>query len=102
MGGGFKVEYQKEKFGVGVNLFKAQDLKNTMPLTAVKYFNGLLDTIDKLKTTGKLFAYSQNNFLTSNYGADVRTINYKKMTIVYKVIGKNVVVLRIMAGSLIK
>ena len=73
-----------------------------LPHTAVKYFNDLLDTIDKLKTTGKLLAYSQNNFLTSNYGADVRTINYKRMTIVYKVIGKNVVVLRVIAGSLIK
>jgi hypothetical protein len=26
MGGGFKVEYQKEKFNVGINLFKAQDI----------------------------------------------------------------------------
>ena len=72
------------------------------PDTAVKYFNGLLDTIDKLKTTGKLFAYSQNIFLLSNYGADVRTTNYKKMTIVYKVIGNNVIILRVMAGSLIR
>jgi hypothetical protein len=30
MGGGFKVEYQKEKFGIGVNIFKAQDIKNTL------------------------------------------------------------------------
>ncbi|MDR1975165.1 MAG: hypothetical protein LBQ31_10940 [Bacteroidales bacterium] len=30
LGGGFKVEYIKEKFGVGINIFKAQDLKNTM------------------------------------------------------------------------
>jgi len=72
------------------------------PTTAVKYFNDLLDTIDKLKTTGKSFAFSQNNFLISNYGADVRTINFKKMTIVYKVIGNNVVILRVIAGSLIK
>ena len=63
---------------------------------------GLLDTIYKLKTTGKLFAYSQDDFLLSNYGEDVRTTDYKKMTIVYKVIGKNVVILRVMAGSLIK
>ncbi|MDR0763026.1 MAG: hypothetical protein LBF01_00830 [Bacteroidales bacterium] len=30
LGGGFKVEYQKEKFSVGVNIFKAQDIKNTL------------------------------------------------------------------------
>ncbi|MDR2556086.1 MAG: hypothetical protein LBC49_00030 [Bacteroidales bacterium] len=30
LGGGFKVEYQKEKFGVGVNIFKAQDIKSTL------------------------------------------------------------------------
>jgi predicted transcriptional regulator len=29
MGGGFKVEYQKEKFNVGVNLFKAQDIPSS-------------------------------------------------------------------------
>jgi len=72
------------------------------PNTAVKYFNDLLDTIDTLKTTGKLFAYSQNDFLIFTYGADVRTINFKKMTIVYKVIGNYVIILRVMAGSLIK
>jgi hypothetical protein len=32
MGGGFKVEYQKEKYTVGVNLFKAQDLTSSLPL----------------------------------------------------------------------
>ena len=32
MGGGFKVEYQKEKYTVGVNIFKAQDLQNTLSL----------------------------------------------------------------------
>jgi hypothetical protein len=30
LGGGFKAEYQKEKFAVGINLFKAQDIKNTL------------------------------------------------------------------------
>lgn len=30
MGGGLKLEYQKEKYQIGVNVFKAQDLKNTL------------------------------------------------------------------------
>ncbi|NDV45672.1 hypothetical protein D0T49_01225 [Paludibacter sp. 221] len=31
MGGGFNVEYQHEKFDVGINLFKAQDIADTNP-----------------------------------------------------------------------
>ena len=30
LGGGFKAEYQREKFSVGINFFKAQDIKNTL------------------------------------------------------------------------
>jgi hypothetical protein len=32
LGGGLKAEYQKDKYTVGINLFKAQDLKSTLPL----------------------------------------------------------------------
>lgn len=32
MGGGLKVEYEQEKYTAGVNIFKAQDLQNTLPL----------------------------------------------------------------------
>jgi len=72
------------------------------PDTAVSYFNGILDIIDELKITGNMLAYSQNTFLTSQYGADIRTITYKKMTIIYKVIQQYVIILRVMAGSLIR
>ncbi|MDR0830859.1 MAG: type II toxin-antitoxin system RelE/ParE family toxin [Prevotellaceae bacterium] len=72
------------------------------PHTAVKYFNEILDNIDKLKTVGSSFAYSQNAFLVSEYGADVRTIKYKKITVVYKIIKNSVIIIRIMAGALIK
>jgi plasmid stabilization system protein ParE len=72
------------------------------PDTAVKYFNELLDTINNLEIIAASLAQSQNVFLTSTYGIGVRTICYKKMTVVYRVVGSMVVVIRVMAGALIK
>jgi hypothetical protein len=72
------------------------------PDTAVKYFNEVLDTIDKLEIIAASLPKSQNAYLTSTYGVGVRTICYKKMTVVYRVVGSMVVVIRVVAGSLIR
>jgi hypothetical protein len=72
------------------------------PDTAKMYFNKILDTIDKLEIIATSLAKSQNAYLVSTYGIGVRTICYKKMTVVYRVVGSMVVVIRVMAGSLIR
>jgi plasmid stabilization system protein ParE len=72
-----------------------------VPDTATKYCNNVRATISRLALVGSSLAQSQNTFLTSTYGAGVRTIGYKKMTVVYRVVGSMVVVIRVMAGSLI-
>ena len=97
-----KIWYSEQAEKDMKNVYEYIAFEILSPSTAIKYFNNLLDTIDKLKITGKSFAYSQNNFLISTYGVDVRTINYKKMTIVYKIISNNIIILRVMTGSLIK
>ena len=79
------------------------------PATADKYIDGIYSVIRDLAWFAGTRAMSENEYLLSLYGADVRTVRYKKMTIVYNIIG-NVVyactlrstsVRRVMASSLI-
>ena len=72
------------------------------PVTAVNYDNGIFYTINELKTTAGIYAFSQNEFIQSRYGKESRTVRYKKMTIIYNIIGDRVIVRRVIAGSLIK
>jgi plasmid stabilization system protein ParE len=65
------------------------------PLIADKYIDGILDKINSLTDIADIFAPSQLEYLQQRYGYDVRTITYKKMTIVYNIVR------RVMASSLI-
>ena len=71
------------------------------PETALRYRMGIYDTIKKLTIVGAMLAISQQPFIIRRYGADARTICYKKITIVYNIIGNVVYVRSVMAGSLI-
>ena len=71
------------------------------PETAQAYRHGLYATIYKLYLTGGAFAVNLNKTLQRQYGSEVRTVNYKKMTIIYSVAGEFVLVHRVIAGSLI-
>jgi len=72
------------------------------PETAVRYYIGIYDTIQKLSKMGYMLAVSQQPLLRQLYGADVRTVVYKKMTIVYNIIDNIVYIRRVMAGSMIR
>jgi len=71
------------------------------PETAVRYYMGIYDTIQKLSCSGSMLAVSQQPYLRKLFGDDVRTVVYKKMTVVYNIIGAVVYVRRVIAGSLI-
>ena len=71
------------------------------PETAVRYYMGIYDTIQKLSRVGAALAVSQQPYLRLLYGTDVRTIRYKKMTIVYNIIGDVAYICRVIPGSLI-
>jgi plasmid stabilization system protein ParE len=72
------------------------------PLTAVRYTKGITDTINKLSFLGDAFSISQSKFLQRHYGYDIRTMYYKKMTIVYKIVANVVIIIRVMPGALIQ
>ena len=74
----------------------------TVPETAVRYRMGIYDTIKKLSVVGSMLSVSQQPYLRKRYGADVRTVCYKKMTIVYNIIGNVVYIRRVIASSLIQ
>ena len=40
------------------------------PMTAIKYHNGIYDTIMELATTADIYAFSQNEFIQSRYGKE--------------------------------
>ncbi|MDR2564123.1 MAG: type II toxin-antitoxin system RelE/ParE family toxin [Prevotellaceae bacterium] len=70
--------------------------------TADKYMEGIYATIVKLAWLGGIIGVSLNRNLRREYGASVRTISYKKMTIIYTVHGNLVAVHRVIAGRNIK
>jgi plasmid stabilization system protein ParE len=71
------------------------------PDTAFKYFKGMYAVIDKLAFTGASYAVSQRESLKIKYGADVRTITYKRMTIVYNIVNDIVLIRRVVPGSMV-
>jgi len=71
------------------------------PITADKFIRGIYDAIKHLSFYGVSVAVSERDFLLLQYGSTVRNINYKKMAIVYTVENDEIIIQRIMAGSLI-
>jgi plasmid stabilization system protein ParE len=72
-----------------------------MPDTAVKYRNGIYDVIQRLAIMGGVVAVHPRESIQRRYGPDARTVTYKKMSVIFNVMGDIVLVRRIMAGSLI-
>jgi hypothetical protein len=56
----------------------------------------------KLSLLPDLFATSQNEYVQKLYGPGARTVHYKKMTIVYSIVGDMVLIRRIIPGSTIR
>jgi plasmid stabilization system protein ParE len=71
------------------------------PETAIRYKDGIIHEIYKLTFTGDIYPVSRYESIQRRYGPDVRTVTYKKMTIVFNIMDDIVLVRRVMAGSLI-
>lgn len=98
------------KFVVRITEPALQDIENIHdyiayellePITADKYIRGIYGAIKHLSIYGASIVVSERDFLLSQYGSTVRNINYKKMAIIYTIEGTEIIVQRIMAGSLI-
>ncbi|GHT54494.1 hypothetical protein AGMMS49982_19270 [Bacteroidia bacterium] len=72
----------------------------SLPLTAIRYLDGIFEKIEKISQNPAAFPIRFNLSLLQ-YGADVRRANYKKMAIIYTVDGSVVLIHRVIAASLI-
>ncbi|GHT01088.1 hypothetical protein FACS189421_13630 [Bacteroidia bacterium] len=72
-----------------------------LPSTADKYMGGIFETIEKLSVCGGSIPINQRQYLQIHYGPGARTITYKKMTIVFNVIKKVILIRRIMPSSMV-
>lgn len=74
----------------------------SLPKTADTYIDGIYKSIDSLADYAHVHPVSQRVYLQILYGPLARTIRYKRMTIVYNIIGSMVFIRRVMAGRLIR
>ena len=83
-----------------------QDLSNAIsfeyksPLTAVKYLRGIYDEMRKLRLIAGLLPVQKSAYFLQ-YGFNVKRLRYKKMTIIYTVIGDTVYIIRVIPSSTI-
>lgn len=78
-------------FNVIVNDYKS-------PITAFRYIDGLIYTINELCRTGDIYAKSTNKSL-EKYGQNLKRINYKKMAIFYSIYEEIVYIHRIIPSN---
>jgi plasmid stabilization system protein ParE len=71
------------------------------PLTAENFLIGLYDTIFSLENMAESIRISNKSDILK-YGINARSIVFKKLTIVYTVHGKTVLVKTVISGALIK
>ncbi|GHU95858.1 hypothetical protein FACS1894156_6100 [Bacteroidia bacterium] len=69
--------------------------------TAANYIDGIYGIIESLQRVGGALSCSQHKSLIARYGYGVKTIPYKKVVVIFKIILDTVVVYRVMAGALI-
>jgi plasmid stabilization system protein ParE len=74
----------------------------SLPMTAQKYRTEILETIDKLADYANTHPISQREYLQNLYGPFARIVQYKKISIIYNIIGREVLIRRMIAGSLIQ
>jgi len=70
------------------------------PITAFRYIEGLINTINGLCMTGYLYAYCIS-ISVEKYGHNQKRIDYKEMAILYSVYEEIVYIHRIIPSSII-
>lgn len=82
------------------NLTDAIMYEYKAPITAFRYVQGLLDEIKKLRTTAGFFPIQKSNFFLQ-YGYNAQRLRYKKMTIIYSIVGTVVFIQRVIPSTTI-
>jgi hypothetical protein len=70
------------------------------PLTAFRYVQGLINTINSLKHNADIYAFYNSNFV-KQYGNSVKRVNYKKMAVIFSTFKRTVYIHRIIPSSII-
>jgi plasmid stabilization system protein ParE len=97
----YRIRYTPEAMDDIDNVYHYITNEFKMPDTAVNYRNGIYDTIQQLTITGGIVAVNPRESIRRRYGPDARTVTYKKITVIFNVVGDIVLVRRVIAGSLI-
>jgi plasmid stabilization system protein ParE len=83
-----------------------RDLSNTInfeyksPVTAFKYLRGIYTEMRKLKSSAETYVTQKHQYF-SQYGVNVRRLNYKKMAIIYTIKNDTVYIRRVVPSSTI-
>jgi plasmid stabilization system protein ParE len=97
----YKIRYTPEALEDIGNIYHYIADRLMSPDMAVDYRNGIYDTIQQLTVAGGSIAINQRDYLQRRYGVGVRTVIYKKMTVIFNIIDDVAFIRRVIAGSLI-
>ncbi len=96
----FKIEYSKQAEEDIENLFNVIAAEYKAPITAFRYINGLIETINSLRRNAAAFTFYTSDFVKP-YGTNVKRINYKKMAIIFTVFENVVYIHRVIPSATI-
>lgn len=96
----YKVEYSKQAEIDIDKLYNVITTEYKAPLTAFRYIQGLINTINRLKQNADIYAFYNSNFVKP-YGYNVKRVNYKKMAIFFTVFERTVYIHRIIPSAII-
>jgi plasmid stabilization system protein ParE len=97
----YKIHYTPDAIEDMDNTYRFIAERLMSPDTAIDYYNGIYDVIQRLAIMGGVAAVHSRESIQRRYGPDARTVTYKKMTVIFNVMDDIVLVRRVMAGSLI-
>ncbi|HEY5509358.1 MAG TPA: type II toxin-antitoxin system RelE/ParE family toxin [Paludibacter sp.] len=96
----FDIAFSEEAKNDIQNLSDAIMYQYKAPTTAFCYIQGLLDEIKKLRTHAESYSIQASSYF-SQYGFNVRRLNYKKMAIIYTVTNNTAYIKRVVPASTI-
>ena len=70
------------------------------PVTAIKYLREIYGVMRKLRTHAESYSIQSTSYF-SQYGFNIRRVNYKKMAIIYTVIHNTAYIKRVVPASII-
>jgi plasmid stabilization system protein ParE len=96
----YDISYSDEANRDLENLVHTISEKYNSPITAFRYIQGIIETINQMAKNPEGYPIRFNQSLMQ-YGMFVRRVNYKKMAIIYTINDDMVYIFRIIASSMI-